>query len=108
MNLLHAREERRRCKADGRFGCADLHRPFFIHRSIALLHRRKQGARIVRFLFCVLCFLLRLVHDAPAGIALRAAARSKFLAMVHDGKLRLIKNMRRIELRDVAARDKKV
>ena len=116
MDFLHASEQRRRREARGRLRDALLDLALRVGDAIALLHRGQRAVCLIRLaLFLRLILFLarglprfRLIHDLPAGIALRAAARGEKLLLVGDLDLCLVVDMVRVELREVAARDERV
>ena len=113
VDFLHAGQKRRGREARRRLRHLLEHAAALPGHVILLLHGRQcLGVVFFVFLFVLLIGLLllflRLVHDLPAEVALRAATGRERLLFIADLDLRLVVGVDGIELREVTARDEVV
>ena len=116
VDFLHAGQKRRSREARRRLRHLLEHAAALPAHRIIFLHEGQCLGALFLFipvfpvvsLVGLLSLLLRLVHDLPAEVALRAAAGRKELLFVADLDLRLVVGVDGIELREVTARDEVV
>ena len=116
MDFLHAGQKRRSREARRRLRHLLEHAAALPGHIVLLLHGRQCLGVLfplvlvfpVISLVGLLLLFLRLVHDLPAEVALRAAAGRERLLFIADLDLRLVVGVDGVELREVAARDEVV